>query len=91
MQDIWNVMWNKGAEQGCEFNFWWKEIEQNSDGELKGVAKLYSEQQGFNKAEQRSVLSKDKLHIIQVTSLLHSNFCSSDFKSLNRVGLTAIL
>ena len=44
------------------------------------------------KIELRSVIKKDKVCICnQVIHLLLSNNCNSEPKSLNRVGLTAIL
>ena len=63
----------------------------NSDEGLKELQKLYLISKDLIKLNRDLQSAKDKLYIIQVTSLLHSNLCSSESKSPNRVGLTAIL
>ena len=53
-------------------------------------SKVIFNQEGSSFCEQnRDLDSAIQLHLKQVISLLLSNHCNSDLKSLNRVGLTS--
>ena len=87
IREDWNKKWSKDANA----NTWIRGDCANPDEGLKELQSCILISKDPIKQNRDLQSAKDKLHIIQVTLLLHSNFCSSESKSLNRVGLTAIL